>query len=422
MKPLRTLLFLSFSFSFSFSFLSLSLTQAADWPTWRGPNSLATLPAAAGEFPVEWTADDIVWQTPLPGPGNSSPIISGDRLFLTQATDNGKTRSLLCFDRKSGKILWQKSIQFDGDEATHKTNPYCASTPLTDGNAVYIWQGSAGFFAYDFDGNELWKRDLGAYDHIWGNAASPVFVGNLIIQHCGPGLDARIFALDKKSGETVWETDLPEAKSKEAKQFKGSWATPLYIEATQQLVIGLPKALTGFDAKTGKEIWRCGGLSDLCYTDALLGDGVLFYGCGYGGPAIGMRLPAAGETGDLTESHRLWVEPKNQQRIGSGVIVGDHIFILNAPGAAQCIEAKTGKVVWVERVGRESWSSMLNIGGKLYVMDKNSDTHVLEPSTEFKVLAKNSLPKREHTNATHAFADGQIFIRTDENLYCIGQK
>jgi len=399
---------------------------AADWPAWRGPDSSARLTDNESKFPVTWTEADVTWKIPLPDRGNSSPVVVGDRVFLTQSTDKGAQRSLMCLDRKTGKLLWQKDVAYPKQEPTHGTNPHCSSTPVSDGKVVYVWHGSAGFFAYDMSGKELWKRDFGEFVHIWGNAASPILFQDTVIQHLGPGLTCSLVAMNRQTGKTVWQTDLPTAQSEKVEQFKGSWATPLMIQVgnATQLVLPLPKRLTGFDPTTGKEIWYCEGLSDLCYTDTLAAKDVLVAMCGYGGPAIGMKFPKAGDKGNLTATHQLWVTPRNQQRIGSGIAIGDHVFICNEPGAGLCIEAATGKVVWQERIGRNSWSSMCLVNGKLYIPDQSGAIHVLEPdAAAFKLIASNKVtPGNEHSNSTPAFANGQIFHRTWQNLYCIGKE
>ncbi|MEM7144539.1 MAG: PQQ-binding-like beta-propeller repeat protein [Verrucomicrobiota bacterium] len=400
-----------------------------NWPNWRGPHSDGHLKAEPGTFPVEWGPEkNITWKTPLPGPGNSSPVIWNNRIFLTQAVDQGQTRSLLCFDRSNGKLLWQKDVAYPEEDPTHKTNFFDSASPVTDGKLVYAWHGNAGLFAYDLNGQEKWKRtDLGKYIHQWGaNAASPILYKNSLILYAGPGTEANLFAFDKTSGKTIWKTELPEAASENFKQFKGSWATPLLIsnnDERDELILPLPQRLTAFNPATGEELWRCEGLSDLCYTNALSGDDLIVAMSGYKGPAIGVRLPDSMTTGDITDSHRLWHVEPNQQRIGSGIIVGDHIFILNEPGVAQCIEARSGREIWKARLGAGSWSSANHVGDLLYFTDQTGTTYVVEPNTtKLHILETNRLPKGEHTNASLAFSNGQIIQRTDKFLRSIKAK
>ena len=412
------------------AFLAATVPLAADdnWPSWRGSTGDGAINAPAEKYPTEWSADkNIAWRTPLDAPGNSSPIVHGDRLFLTEGENQNQTRSLLCFDTSDGKLLWKKSVERSAKDPTHKTNPGVSASPLTDGEMVIAWHGNAGLHAYDFSGKTLWSADLGDdYKHIWGaNAASPVFFKNHIIVHAGPGTAARLFAVDKTSGDIIWKKDLPAAASEKFDQFKGSWATPRIIDnaGRAEMIIPLPDRLSSFDPNTGGELWHCNGLTDLCYTDALIGDDTLVAMCGYGGAAIGMKRPGPTDTGDLTESHRLWhiTKPKPPQRIGTGQIIGDHVYMVNAPGIAQCLELKTGRELWKERIGREAWSSLSLINGLLYSTDKSSTTHVIEPSPDgLKVLAANKiLPPQDNANATSAFAKGTIYQRTPTALYAL---
>ena len=414
--------------SISLVLLATSITAGENWPTWRGPSADGIINAPDETYPTEWSSDkNIAWRTLLEAPGNSSPIVWGDRIFLTQGDNNNRQRSLLCFDTTNGKLLWKKSVERTEEDPTHKTNPGVSSSPITDGKIIIAWHGNAGLHAYNFDGKLLWSADLGSdYKHIWGaNAGSPVFFKNHIIVHTGPGIAARLFAIDKTNGNIVWKKDLPAAASEKFDQFKGSWATPRIIDngGRDEMIIPLPGQLTSFDPNTGDELWRCAGLTDLCYTDALIGDDIVVYMCGYGGSAIGMRRPSSTDTGDLTDSHRLWhyTKPKPPQRIGSGQIIGDHIYMVNAPGLAQCIELKTGKILWKERLGRETWSSLNLVNGLLYSTDKSSATHILEPSPEGLIVkATNKItPPQDNANSTPAFAADTIYLRTPTELIAI---
>lgn len=393
--------------------------QAGNWPAWRGPNGNGV--ADEKGLPISWSADEnIKWKVSLPGPGNSTPIVWGDRIFLTGALDAGARRTLMCFDRANGKKLWQEELTCDAKEVTHKTNPYCASSPVTDGKSVFVWHGSAGVAAYDFNGKRLWHQDVGEFTHIWGYASSPVLVDDLVIVSCGPGLRALLVAFDKKTGRQVWKRDLPAAQSKEAKQFKGSWGTPVLRidkDGNKQLVLGLPKQLIGFDPKTGKDIWTCRGLTDLVYTDSLISGDVVVAMSGYHGAALACRVGR----GDVTESGRLWLHAKkNPQRIGSGVVVDGHVYLLNEPGIAWCIEVQTGKIKWKERLSsKRSWCSMSYVDGRLYVPNENGETFILRPNPEkLDLIATNRLDG-EVTRGSPAFSDGQIFMRSHKHLYCI---
>jgi len=402
--------------------LPLNAARAGDnWPMWRGPNMDGVTDVE--NAPLKWSANEnIRWKAKLPGPGNSSPVVWGNRVFVTCASEKGAKRSLLCFDRKAGAQQWVQSVNFGEEQRTHKTNPYCSSSPATDGERVVVWHGSAGLHCYDLQGEKLWSKDLGRFKHIWGTASSPVIHNDLVILSAGPGLHAFLAAYDKRNGDEVWRKELPDVKSTKIDEFRGSWSTPVPLTENGRtlMLLSLPLRLIAFRPETGDVVWSCEGLSKLAYTSPLVGDGVVVAMSGYRGPAIAVRT---GGQGNVTATHRLWRQAdrkKNPQRIGSGIIVDGHIYICNEPGIAWCMNAKTGEITWQKRLGSRSWSSMSLAAGRLYVSDTKGDTHVIEPDPkECRVLAKNSLG--ELIRASLAFTDGRIFARTYEHLYCIAE-
>jgi outer membrane protein assembly factor BamB len=268
-------------------------------------------------------------------------------------------------------------------------------------------------YCYDFSGKELWRRDLGKFDHHLGNASSPVLYGDLAILWCGPneGKQGRNFllAVNKKTGESVWEHD----------ERGGAWSTPLIasVEGQDQLILSVPHKLKGFDPRTGKKLWCCDGLSALVYNSPVYGNGVAVAMSGYGGPALAVRL---GGSGDITKD-RLWLQPRTTQRVGSGIIVGEHLYILEENGTPHCYELRTGKEVWqVEnRPGGSSFSSMVAAGNRLYALTRNGDTHIFAARPKYEILATNRLG--EPSNASIAVAQGELFIRTSKHLWCISE-
>jgi outer membrane protein assembly factor BamB len=404
--------------------LSALPLQAGNWPQWRGPTGIGVSDEIG--MPITWDKEkNVTWKIPLPDRGNSTPILWGEQVFITQAENNGKLRSVIAFNRADGKQAWKQSVAFTGTEQTHGDNPYCASSPVTDGERVVAWHGSAGIVAYSLDGKELWKRDLGAFDMIWGNAASPIIHGDHVILSAGPGVRCLLIALNKRTGETVWSHEQTEAQGKDAKEYKGSWSTPVIhkIGGKDQILLNLPKKMCGFDPETGKLLWWCEGLTDLQYTSPLVGGGVIIAMSGFNGSAIGMKEPSATDTGDLTQSHRLWRHEKATQRVGSGVIVGPHCFIMNENGVVLCIDIKTGEQLWArgERAGTgATWSSMVFADGRLWVCNMKGETVVIKADVKFELVSVN--PLNDMLRASAVFSDGQVFIRTYGHLYCIGQR
>ncbi len=400
---------------------ALASARADNWPAWRGPTGQGT--SAEKNLPLKWSpTENVKWKIALPDIGNSSPVVWGDKIFLTQATEGGKKRSLLCLGRKDGKTLWEQSVAFDEVEPKHNTNTYCAATSATDGERVVVSHGSAGVYCYDLAGKELWKRDLGPCHHIWGNAASPIIEKNLVILNFGPSEKTFLIAMNKQDGSDVWKLD---EIGKSPKEYFGSWSTPVVAEIAgrRELVMTWPGVIKSYNPADGKLIWSCTGLEKntgkdrLTYTSPLVGNDTIVGMAGFGGAAIGAK---AGGSGDVTDSHRLWRTPTNPQRIGSGVIVGEHIYAVNEPGLA-CIELKTGKQLWSENVQGGIWSSIVHADGRLYVVSQRGETIVFAPNPkDFELLAKNNL--NEMTRASIAVSDGELFIRTYKSLWCIAEK
>lgn len=369
------------------------------------------------------------WKVELPEPGNSTPIIWGDRVFVTQAVAKKNERTLMCFDRKSGKLLWQKGTTHEEKESTHETNPYCASSPVTDGERVIAWFGSAGVLCYDFQGKELWKRELKPIDHDWGYGSSPLIHGDLCILYHGPGNNSALMALDKNTGKPIWEVKDPPMEKRprtdgfrgnEAKGYVGSFGSPIISRG--ELIMAYPQLICAFDPKTGKELWRCDGVNELVYTSPIADEGIVVAMGGFNGTAAAVKQ---GGKGDVTKTHMLWRQERTKQRLGSGVIRQGHIYILNTDAILECLDLKTGKTVWQERASSvgpksSSWSSMVLAGDHIYVLNQSGDTLVLKAAPKFERVALNSLGN-ELTNSSHAVSNGEIFIRTHKHLWCIAE-
>jgi outer membrane protein assembly factor BamB len=391
---------------------------AEDWPAWRGPHGNGR--AAGSGYPLQWSSsENVKWKVTLPGPGNSTPIVTGQRVWVSCAVEDGRRRSLICFDRQTGRQLWQQDVEYAGDEPTHPDNPYCSSSPVTDGELVVVWHGSAGLHAYDVSGESRWSVDLGRFDHMWGNASSPILYEDLVILNVGPGLRAFVIALDKQSGQERWRREIPEMVSQASDDLRGSWSTPIIARAAgrDQVVISLPTRLVALDPLNGSDIWSSEGLGELIYSSPLSSERAVVAMSGHHGPTLAVR-PVGRD--DVTESHRLWIhDERPPQRVGTGMIVDQYLFVVNEPGIAWCLELLTGEILWKQRLGSAgSWSSLSLADGRLYVNDLEGTTHVFAPDeTECTVLARNSL--EEPTRASLAFAGGQIFARTLRSLYCL---
>ena len=396
------------------SHFTATFTEAENWPAWRGADGRAV--SQDPNPPLNWSStDNVHWKTPLPAPGNSTPIVWEDRVFITQSLGGGKLRGIVCYDRRTGEEQWQQGLPYSNKETTHGQNPPCSGSPTTDGKLVYASFGSAGVLACNFSGKVVWKRNLGKLAHVFGLATTPVLYRDLLIIHRGPGEPTEIIALDKHTGKTVWKT--PEV-GKNHKLY-GSWSTPVIYRAgdRDEFALSMPGELKGYDPLSGKELWRCSGLGPSNYPDTAVGQNVLFGISGFRKSMMAVRM---GGRGDITKTHRLWHVPDTQQRVGSGVVHNAHLYVSNATGIAECIDVKTGETVWRQRLGGNLWGSMLLADGKLYVSNLEGQTFIVAASPRFELLGTNSLD--ETLYAALAVSDGELFIRTYKHLYCIKQE
>lgn len=422
---------------FALAILAATAAVADDWPTWRGPGGHGV--SHEVDLPVTWDRTTYVrWCVPLPGPGNSTPVICGDRVFITQASEFSlwppkvpedyaggaspgghavaEKRSVMCFRRSDGQLLWQRDTIYKEPEVTHRDNPFCSASPVTDGQRVVAFHGSAGLVCYDLDGNLLWRYDVGKLEHLWGNASSPILHGEMCIQWCGPGQRQFLLAVDKHTGEKVWETVEPDGDSGiTSRTFRGSWATPIVarVNDRDQLIFPVPFELAGYDLRSGKELWSATGPGTYCYSSPLVVDDVVVYGQNL------YRLGGSGEAATERLKHRV-----GSMYISTAVVAGDYLYTINNVGVPACYEWKTGRELWKEQIqqrpgGREAWGSLVYAAGRIYIADRRGTTVVFAAGPEYRHLATNAL--EEHTDASIAISGGDLFIRTHKNLWCIGK-
>ena len=408
-----------------------------DWSQWRGSDGSGKTASVASV--KQWgTSQNLKWRVALPEAGNSTPIVWQDKILMTQPLSDDKQRAMLCLDRETGRELWRRGVNYSEAEATHKTNPYCSASPVTDGERVIAWFGSAGLVCWDLDGNEVWKRNLGKLEHMWGYGTSPVLYGDLCILSFGPGNQEFIIAVDKQTGETVWQVDAlgdsderklsgPEndgnanefqSDKERSVRLRGSWTTPIVVQTGghDELVVALPRRLSGFDPSTGKLLWTCGGGAPLAYASVVEHDGVIVVLGGYNGASMAVR---AGGRGDVTETHRLWHLSRDNGWLGTGIAHQGDVYICDMGGVLHCLAVETGEVRWKKRVqGGGTWSSMTQTAdGLMYLLTKTGVTTVFRPSAEgFEAVAENSVG--EASNASVVVAGGEILIRTDQSLWC----
>lgn len=415
-------------------------TAGADWPQFRGPGGTGSSPDE--KVLTQWSDDEgITWKTALPGPGSSSPIIQGDRIFVTCYSGYGESRDnvgdikdlkrhLVCLDRKSGKILWQKTVDAVMPEDPYSgmgvpEHGYASNTPVVDSERVYAFFGKTGVFAFDLDGNQLWQVDVGreSSNRRWGSAASLILYKDYVIVNASEESQS-IRALDKATGKEVWKA--------EASMLELAYGTPLIADAPdgkQELVIGVPGEVWALRPDTGKIKWYCatpiGGNVSPCPVAA---DGVVYILGGY--PRRGTVAIRTGGEGDVTDSHLVW-ESTNSSYIPSPVLHDGRLHWVADDAIAYCLDAKTGDQVYRERIpgmssggrGKPFYASTILIGDYLYTVSRTGGVYVLATGPEFKVISHNKIESdTSQFNGTPAVCRGQLFLRSDQFLYCLGEE
>lgn len=401
--PRRTLLSSAFVLA-----LAGAATRAENWPQWRGTNGAGV--SAETDLPVNWSSDEnVAWKLDLDVRSHSSVVVWGNRVFLAGAREEGHRRILFCYDRDSGSLLWSREVLCNKDEPTQQQNGYCTATPATDGQRVVALYGSAGIHCYGMDGESLWSRDFGDFFHTWGSSASPIIEGDVVYVYFGPAFEDVLAALDKNTGETLWE-----------KRFvTGGWSGPLLIDTGQrrELVLCAAGRVKAFDPATGEALWHVRGQKSTSINSPLWAHGLIYAPAGANNDAFAIR---PGGTGDVTETHVLW-KARGAPHIPSGIVYGDYLYMVTDGAVATCVNAMTGEEMWRDRLGGAFRGSLAAGDGKLYITNRAGETFVLKAGPKFEVLAVNPLAGDDF-QASPAISDRQIFIRADNRLYCIGKK
>jgi outer membrane protein assembly factor BamB len=392
-----------------------SLLRAdSNWPGWRGPlqsgHSLET------GFPHEWSDGNVVWATDLPGDGQSSPVIWGDRIFLTTALDGGRERMVLCVERRSGKVLWQKSLWKGEPEPTHKMNGWASATCATDGERVYAFFGKGGgLFCLSTDGDVLWSRPLGDFPSPWGTAACPVIVDGMVIQNCDSEGDSFLLAVDARTGKDVWRTP---------RETLRGWSTPVLIEAAgrRELVLQGETGVRAYDPKTGKQFWQTSGSRGRGTPTVTPANGLLYVVPGRPGETTAIR---PGGNGDVTASHKKWGVARKGRDLPSPIVIGNYVLIMSHRGGIlSCYDAQTGETHWQERIGGNYSASPVSFDGLAVFMSEAGEALVVRPGKEVDVVSTNTLESNDDEifRSSITPSGGQLFIRSTKKLYCVGKK
>lgn len=393
-----------------------SVLHAENWPSWRGPRGDGT--SLEQKVPTHWSAtSNVLWKTAVPGAGHSSPIIWGDKLFLTTAFADKEDRCLLSFDAGSGKLLWQQVVLHAPLEGKNNENSYASSTPATDGKLVYVTfldVKDVVVAAYDFSGKQVWQARPGKFYSVHGFSHTPLLFEDKVIVGCDSKGDNFVVALSRVDGKQLWKVQRSNPTH--------SYSIPLIGEMAGRMQMVLPgnMAITSLDPRTGKALWVVDGPSSDCViTPAYNERAGLVLSCSSWPKRVLQAIKPDGE-GNVTSNKVVWSSEAGAPYVPSPISVGDWFFTSGfATKEAFCFEAATGKVMWHEKMGLHH-ASPVSANGLVYYLADDGVANVVKAGPTYELVARNELG--ENTYASPAISDGRIYLRGFSNLYCIGSK
>jgi outer membrane protein assembly factor BamB len=391
--------------------------SSGDWPQFRGKTGMGT--SAAKGLPEKWSGtESIAWKVELPGAGTSCPVTFGDRIFVACYIGSGGEqdikRYVICLDR-DGNLLWKTEIETKLPEQARirEEHGYASSTPAVDSQRVYAFFGKSGVVVLDHDGRKLWQAEVGDKIHGWGTAASPVLFEDLVIVNASVESDSLV-ALHKKTGREAWR----------ARGIRESWNTPVLVQTADgktELIVAIMGKVLGFDPASGDELWSCATEIGWYMVPSLVAhEDVVYCIGGRTGGALAVRV---GGRGDVTRTHRLWTGRKGSN-VSSPIYHEGHLYWMHDNGGiAYCADAKTGEIIYEERLGRagQVYASPLLADGKLYYVTRSGRTYVLAAKPKFEQLAVNDIAERGVFNAGLVESHGRLYLRSNKHLYCIAR-
>ena len=405
--------------------------MAENWPGWRGPSGDGI--SAEKNLPTRWSkTENIAWRKPIAGEGHSSPIVWGNRVFLTTSLTEKNERRLLCLSRLDGRTVWERVVLKSAPETIHRLNSRASGTPATDGKYVYatfllakgemviapnvgaermITPGRIMVAAYDFAGNEKWKTDVGDFVSAHGFNSCPVLFEDVVIINGDHDGDAYIVALDRKTGKERWRTPR-ENKTR-------SYVPPIIrkIGDRTQMILSGSISVASYDPRTGKRHWILDGPTEQFVASMVYNGEHVFVTGGYPERHI-LAIDPKG-TGNVTKTHVVWRTNRGAAYVPSPILSGDYLLVVGDNGIANCFDAKSGESLWQERLGRGQSASPVVADGIVYFFSNRGEATVVRPGDKFEVVARNSLD--EPISSSPAISQGQIFVRTHVALYCIGK-
>jgi outer membrane protein assembly factor BamB len=387
-----------------------------DWPCWRGPRGDGT--STDSGAPIHWNGtagaeENIAWRVDVPGTGHASPIVAGGRVFLVSALADSHERLLVCLDRADGKPLWTRTVLTAPFERKHALNSFASGTPAADRDRVYcaFLDGDQMLVAaYDHEGHPLWEVRPGRFSSVHGFCSCPVLFEDLVIVNGDHDGDSYLVALDRATGETRWKVP---------RQHKTrSYVTPIVrqIDGRTQMILSGSLSVTSYDPRTGDLHWYIDGPTEQFVASIVYNGELLFMTCGY--PEHHLLAIRPDGSGNVTDTHVAWRETKGASYVPSPIAAGDYFLVVSDDGVASCFEADSGERLWMERIGTHYSASLVSAGGLVYFLDDDGLMKVVRPGPDLEVVGEN--PLGEPTYASPAVSDGQIFLRSESGLYCIG--
>lgn len=394
---------------------SLSIIQAENWPCWRGPNGDGT--SLETNLPTQWDSiTNVLWKSPVPGIGYGSPIVWGNRLFTITARPETLERILLCYDCKSGDLLWQKTILKAPLESKHNDNSFASGTPATDGKNIYVsfMDGEdVVVAAYDFTGKQIWIQRPGTFSSPHGYSCSPVLYEDKVIINGDSKGDAFVAALSRTDGHMIW-------KIRHEKQAL-SYSTPIFREITgrMQMIFCGNQEVASYNPDNGSRYWFVNGPSQEFCASPVYSEkaGLVFISSSW--PERHLLAIKPDGQGDVSNSHIVWRSTNGAFYVPSPICVGDYLITTMTNGQVHCIETTTGNILWKENLGKQYPSAVL-ANGLVYMPNDEGIITVIKPGPTFESIAKNSIG--EKMIASPAISNGRIYLRGTRHLFCIGMQ
>ncbi len=411
--------------------LSAATVMTENWPGWRGPDGDGI--SSERNLPTRWSqTENIAWKKPIAGEGHSSPIVWGDRVFLTTSLTEKNERRLLCLDRLDGKTVWERVVLNTEPETLHRLNSRASGTPATDGEHIYvafmlakgdmvtapnvgsermITPGRIVVAAYDFAGKEKWKTDAGEFISAHGFNSCPTLFEDLVIVNGDHDGDAYIVALDRRTGRERWRTPR-ENKTR-------SYVTPIFrkIGGRDQMILSGSLSVASYNPRTGKRHWVLDGPTEQFVASMVYNGEYVFVTGGFPEKHI-LAIDPKG-SGNVTDTHIVWRTNRGAAYVPSPIIAGKYLLVVADSGVATCFDARSGEVRWTKRLAGKQSASPVLADGIVYFFSDRGEATLVRPGDEFELVARNSLG--EQISSSPAISRGQIFVRSHQALYCIGK-